>query len=168
MKKIAIPYSVTAFALGVTLIALGVYLATFDLLGNFTNSLEGSGSAGLVLYILLFLPILLIQFLFFGCIILGIPYLIWAGFALARALQNELDSLKRNTRAVTVYNSLILATVIMFDFVIVQVIFRENITSATLIAFTVLITAFTVALEVLSVLTGKKAKKTIQEQWRSR
>lgn len=169
MKKIAIPYAVTTFALGVTLIALGIYLCSFDLAGSLADSLEGSGSAGLVLYLVLYIPILLVQFCLFGFIILGIPYLIWAGFALARILQYDLDSLKRNSFAVTVYNALILSIVLSFDFIMVLVLFREEISlSAPFIIFTVLISVLCVALEVLSVLTDRKAKKIIIERWHSR
>ena len=157
MKKISIAYIIIALLFGATLLALGIYLLRFNLTQMLIDDLEDTGIAGVIIYIVLYIPLLIIRICFAVFIILGIPYLFSGVFALISVIKNNLSLQKTNLSIFLIVNSILLFFVHLTDITIVYVACKNMISSSVpFIVFTVLISVLCVALEIISAIGYNK------------
>ena len=159
MKKIIIPYIIIAFVFGVALIALGVYLFHFNLTKMLLESLEGAGIAGMVLYLVLYIPALLVRICTLVFIILGIPYLASTVLELIFLIKNKLSALKIVLRIFLIVNSVTLGYIGLTDIIFIHSALRGWLSgSVPFIVFTTIISVLCVALEIIVAIGFNKLK----------
>lgn len=159
MKKITVPYIVIAFVFAAALIALGAYLVSFNLHKMLLERLEGSGMAGLVLYIILFIPLLLIRISTIAFIILGLLQLAEAVLALIFVIKNKLSGQKTVLLISLIMDSIMLFYIGLTDLMFIYAAWRDLISGSILfITVTTVITALCVTMVILSAIGFKKLK----------
>ena len=165
MKKIFITYIIIALSFGAILLSLGIYLIHFNLTQMLLDNLKDTGIAGVILYIVLFIPLLLIRISFAVFIILGIQYLFTGVFALILTVKRNLSLLKTNLLVFLIINSILLFFLGITDLTIIYAACRGMISgSLPLILFTVLITVFCVGFEIVCSIGYKKLNRMNNER----
>ena len=159
MKKITIPYIVIAFVFAVALIALGAYLVSFNLHKMLLERLEGSGIAGFVLYIVLFIPLLLIRICTIVFIILGILHLADAVLGLIFVIKNKLSGQKTVLLISLIMNSIMLFYIGLADLLFIYAAWKDMLSgSLPFIIIVTIISVLCIAVEVVSATGFKKLK----------
>ena len=164
MKKVIIFFAVACAAYGATLLAIGIYLVRFNLSELFVEMLaEKLSIIGAILTIALYIPILLMRFIPYVFIIYGIGYLLLFARTLFQLHQNNLPTLYKNLRILSITHCCLFILIAIADAVIIAYIVNNaaNAISVTLIIFTVLINVTAIALEVTDIVAVKKLNKLL-------
>ncbi len=162
MKKLIIVFTVFAVALGITLIASGIWVCSG--FGKFDE--ESADNFG---YLIAYGFMLIIGFFFVIMILLGIPFLFTGPIALIAFFQEDLLRIRRHIRITVSINTPLLILILICVLNSIGMFFNWE--DKTLTAFklmVLLITALSLALEIVAIIASKKVKKSIIEQGRSR
>ena len=158
MKKYTIAFAVSVFSLAATFIALGIYIHSLHVVDLFIDSLKGSGFAGLIIVILLYLPLLFISVVPYFLIGLAIIYLLSGAAVVWTACDKNYPRLYKRFRIYFFSNGCFLALIAFIDIITIDVFCRSASINVS-VPFIIFMVLFNVTLIGIQTSVGLGANK---------
>lgn len=164
MKKSVIICAAACAAYGATLLAIGIYIAQFNLSQLFVQMLvEKTGFLALILSIALYLPILLMRFIPFAFIFYGAAYIFIFARTVYKLYKCDFQWLQKYLFILSITHGCLFVLILFADCIIFPYIFIniQSGVSVPLVVFTLLINTTGIALEISNILAVKKLKQML-------
>ena len=161
MKKYVIPSAVFSFAYGISLLALGIYMAQFNLAQSVMEKLvEIASIFGLILSVILYFPINLACWLL---IFFGANYVLITGLILFTLLKGDFQRLYKSLRIFNFSHYCLLTVLLLADCIIFPYIFTniQSGVSPALVIFTSIINLTAIAVSISYLFAIRKLKLTL-------